>query len=137
MRQVGVLAAPGIVALKQYVPLLKLDHARVRRIAQAIADINSKNFLVEIEKVETNFFLVKVKSDKITVPDVITRLQQVLPAEIGEGIVDDEGNGIVVKAGPLGFGNIRLCCYMQINDEMVELAVKKLVYVIREFDKKF
>ena len=36
MRQAGVIAAPMLVALKEIVPQMKYDHARIRRIAQGI-----------------------------------------------------------------------------------------------------
>lgn len=137
MRQVGILAAPGIVALNQVVPLLKYDHLRARRIAEALYKLNSKNFLIELEKVETNFFLIKLKTDKILLSQVCARLQKITEEEKLNGVVDDKGNGILVKVGPLGQVNIRVCCYLQIDDEMVDLAIKKLVYVLQEFDRLY
>jgi threonine aldolase len=38
MRQAGVLAAPGLVALRDMVPRLAEDHARAARLAAAVAD---------------------------------------------------------------------------------------------------
>ena len=38
MRQAGVLAAPGLVALRQNVDRLADDHARARRLAEAVAE---------------------------------------------------------------------------------------------------
>jgi threonine aldolase len=40
MRQAGVLAAAGIIALTEHVPLLATDHERAKRLAQGLSKIN-------------------------------------------------------------------------------------------------
>ncbi|HEY82572.1 MAG TPA: low-specificity L-threonine aldolase [Dehalococcoidia bacterium] len=52
MRQVGVIAAAGIVALEKMVSRLAEDHANARRLAEGLADI--PGFSVRLEKVQTN-----------------------------------------------------------------------------------
>ncbi len=52
MRQVGVLAAPGLVALEQNVERLAEDHANARRLAEGLAEI--PGIAVEPERVRTN-----------------------------------------------------------------------------------
>lgn len=52
MRQAGVLAAAGIVALEQMVDRLAEDHVRARRLAEGIAAI--PGFSIDLERVQTN-----------------------------------------------------------------------------------
>lgn len=52
MRQAGIIAAPGIVALKEPYAVLKRDHALARKLAYGLAAIDSS--LVDLEAVQTN-----------------------------------------------------------------------------------
>jgi threonine aldolase len=52
MRQAGVIAAAGIVALDQMVDRMVDDHSRARRLAEGIATI--PGFVVDLERVQTN-----------------------------------------------------------------------------------
>ena len=52
MRQAGVIAAAGIVALTQMVDRLAEDHANARRLAEGLARI--PGFEVELERIRTN-----------------------------------------------------------------------------------
>lgn len=70
MRQAGVLAAAGLVALEQMIDRLAEDHANARRLAEGLAD--TPGFVVDLERVQTNivFFeldqTVKVSADGVT-----------------------------------------------------------------------
>ncbi|MCS7065387.1 MAG: aminotransferase class I/II-fold pyridoxal phosphate-dependent enzyme [Fimbriimonadales bacterium] len=57
MRQVGVLAAAGIVALQTMVERLAEDHRRARRLAEAIAEL--PGFEVDLQTVQTNIIYVR------------------------------------------------------------------------------
>ena len=57
MRQAGVVAAAGLVALEQMVERLPEDHARARRLAEAVADVDAR--LVDPSSVETNIVVVE------------------------------------------------------------------------------
>jgi threonine aldolase len=59
MRQSGVLAAAGIVALTSLVDRLDEDHRRARRLADGIAD--APGIDVDPERVETNMVLVRLR----------------------------------------------------------------------------
>jgi len=52
MRQAGVIAAAGIVALQKMVSRLAEDHANARRLAEGLVRI--PGFAVHLEKVQTN-----------------------------------------------------------------------------------
>jgi threonine aldolase len=57
MRQVGILAAAGIVALQMMIERLAEDHRRARRLAEAIAEL--PGFEVDLETVQTNIVYVR------------------------------------------------------------------------------
>lgn len=57
MRQVGILAAAGLVALDTMIDRLAEDHRRARRLAEAIANI--PGFSIDLETVQTNILYVQ------------------------------------------------------------------------------
>jgi threonine aldolase len=59
MRQVGMLAAAGIVALEQGIGFLAGDHARARRLAEGLQTI--PGFGVAMERVQTNLVVAEVR----------------------------------------------------------------------------
>jgi threonine aldolase len=62
MRQVGIIAAAGIVALESMVDRLAEDHQRIKHLAQQIADL--PNITVNPDEVETNMLMLTLKSMK-------------------------------------------------------------------------
>ncbi|KAM8707353.1 hypothetical protein ACLKA7_011440 [Drosophila subpalustris] len=134
MRQAGILAAAGLVALEQVVPLLGEDHERTKRIAAAVDKLRSPNVVVDLSSVHSNILLLEVKQPKLKTDKFTERLAIVEPEEIAAGVTDKEGAGIVLKASARDWAFMRLVLYHQVNDEQVELAIKKLTYVIRQYD---
>jgi threonine aldolase len=70
MRQAGVLAAAGIVALEKMIDRLADDHANARRLAEGLAD--TPGYIVDVDHVQTNIIFfeldpgVKVSGDVVT-----------------------------------------------------------------------
>jgi threonine aldolase len=60
MRQVGIIAAAGIISIKIMTKRLKEDHVRAGKLAEGIADI--KEIRVDLEKVQTNFIMIHLKT---------------------------------------------------------------------------
>jgi threonine aldolase len=58
MRQAGILAAAGIEALRHGPARLAVDHARARRLAEAIADLPA--FEIDLTAVQTNILMVEI-----------------------------------------------------------------------------
>ncbi len=58
MRQVGVLAAAGIVALEQMIDRLAEDHANARRLAEGVASL--PRIRVDLASVQTNIVILSV-----------------------------------------------------------------------------
>jgi threonine aldolase len=75
MRQAGVIAAPGIVALTEMVERLREDHEHARMLATALAEI--PGFMVRPEEVETNIIIVDVQPSGLTAQQWAERLRQV------------------------------------------------------------
>ncbi|XP_017084228.1 probable low-specificity L-threonine aldolase 2 [Drosophila eugracilis] len=137
MRQVGILAAAGLVALEEVVPLLGKDHERTKRIAQAIYELKSPNITVDLETVQTNILLVEITQPKLTASEFSTRLGTIETGEVDAGVADKSGAGIVVKASARDWAFARLVLYHQVDDEQVELAIRKLKYVIGQYDQRW
>jgi threonine aldolase len=75
MRQAGVLAAAGIVALEQMVDRLAEDHACARRLAEGIAAI--PGFSIDLERVQTNLVYFDLAPGvELTGPQVAERLRE-------------------------------------------------------------
>lgn len=83
MRQVGVLAAAGLHALDQHVDRLAEDHARARRLANAID--RARPGLVDPGAVETNIVVVDLAATGLSAADVATaaRAESVLVSTLG------------------------------------------------------
>lgn len=60
MRQVGIIAAAGIVAIAKMVDRLAEDHARAKNLAEKIADLKEIN--IKPDEVETNFLMIELKT---------------------------------------------------------------------------
>lgn len=58
MRQAGVIAAPGLVALEKMIPRLKEDHDNAKRLAKGLSKI--KGIEVDANSVQTNIILADV-----------------------------------------------------------------------------
>jgi threonine aldolase len=69
MRQAGVLAAAGLVALEENVERLSEDHANARRLAEGIAAIPGLS--IEAARVQTNIVVFSVAPAGITAPEIV------------------------------------------------------------------
>jgi threonine aldolase len=104
MRQVGVLAAAGLVALNEMVERLADDHRRARRLAAELADI--RGVIIDPEQVQTNI--------------VIFRLPGPTPPY--DALVDHLESAGVRVTGLWGRG-VRLVTHRMIGDNDVERAL--------------
>ena len=94
---------------------------------------------VHIDNVQTNILLIHIKTDKITASDFAARLGCVTDKELAAGIVADKTNpncGIILKVSSRDWEFARVVLYQQITDLDIDLAIKKLNYVIREYDSQ-
>jgi threonine aldolase len=73
MRQAGIVAAAGVYALEHNVDRLAEDHARARRLAEALY---TAGVPVELEQVETNFVQVDVGPLGMTREEAMARMKE-------------------------------------------------------------
>jgi threonine aldolase len=104
MRQAGVIAAAGLVALSTMVDRLAQDHVRARRLAQAVADRWS-DAGCDPDRVPTNMVIFTHPSPE----RVVDHLQ-------AEGIL----------SGTIAPGVLRLVTHHDVDDAGLERAVKAL-----------
>jgi threonine aldolase len=106
MRQVGVLAAAGLVALEESLPKLIDDHRRAQRLAQALISI--PGIRVDHE-VQTNIVVFDVSGAGMDANNVADRLKE-------EGIL----------VGALDAKVMRIVTHYDVTDEGVDRAVRAL-----------
>ncbi|MGA7670220.1 MAG: GntG family PLP-dependent aldolase [Nitrolancea sp.] len=100
MRQAGVIAAAGVVALKEMVSRLPEDNARARRLAEGLAEL--PYISIDLETVQSNIVFFDVK-----------------PPLLGEQVADrlrDSGVRLTAFGGP----TLRFVTHYAISDEDVE-----------------
>ena len=112
MRQAGVIAAAGVVALETMVERLADDHARARRVAEALASRWPGS--VDPERIRTNI----VCADLRTLPvDFVRRL-----AQLG------------VDAGTIDPRTVRLVTHKDVDDDAIAGAVRAFDEISRAGD---
>lgn len=104
MRQAGVLAACGIVALNLYVDRLAQDHDRARRLAEGLDEI--AGFQAHPERVETNIVVVDTQA----------------PSEIVQRGLLELGVGCL----PFGEKQIRLVTHADVDDDGIDFALEAM-----------
>jgi threonine aldolase len=74
MRQTGIIAAAGTIALEQMVDRLAEDHMNARRLAEGIAQISGLS--IDLAGIHTNIIYFDLVSDRLTADELITRLRK-------------------------------------------------------------
>ena len=72
LRQAGIIAAPGIVALQTMIDRLADDHRHARRLAEGIAQV--PGLAVELDAVDTNMVYVDHRDSELATDEVLARL---------------------------------------------------------------
>ncbi len=74
MRQVGILAAAGLIALTEMPARLREDHERARRLARALADL--PGIRIDPGEVETNIVIFGFEHARLSVQALLERLRE-------------------------------------------------------------
>ena len=104
MRQAGILAAAGIVALNEMVERLADDHANARKLAEGLAAI--KGLSIAPELINSNIVFFKITRADLTPQELTRRLK-------------DEG----VLVGPKEPDQIRAVTHYQISSNDIDYAL--------------
>ena len=108
MRQVGIIAAGALHALRHHRERLAEDHRRARRLAEAIAAI--PGIRLEPERIETNIVIAEIEPPH-------DRLPRFLEA------VRERGVGLLAFGGP---GRFRAATHLDVDDRGLERAVSAI-----------
>ena len=111
MRQAGIIAAAGIVALEQMVDRTADDHANARRLAEGLADI--PGITLDPSRVQTNIVYFELEEGAPNAAELCQRI-----AEQG------------VKMGPTGARRIRAVTHYGIEAEHIEQALATVARVM-------
>jgi threonine aldolase len=104
MRQAGVIAAAGIVALQDMVNRLRIDHDNAKILAEGLAKIEGID--IDLNKVETNMIMIDTKPLGMTGEEVARKLSQQN-----------------VKISIYGIHKIRLVTNKDVDRDDIQLAV--------------
>lgn len=107
MRQAGIIAAAGIVALETMVDRLAEDHARARRLAQGLASIDG--LAVDLGAVETNMVMVDHGGLPWTTAELLARLAAA---------------GVIASGRPPR--HLRLVTHRHHDDDAIDEAVRRI-----------
>ena len=111
MRQAGIIAAPGIVALETMIDRLADDHANARRLAQGLSQI--RGFDIDPKDVHTNLVFVGITPE--------------MPAGIA-GKLSERG----IKVGDRGNGTWRLVTHNDVSSEDIDYALDVIETTVEE-----
>ncbi len=101
MRQVGVLAAAGFIALEESPKLLIEDHANAKRLAEGLAEL--RGVKVDPERVQTNIVIFDIAATGMTTAQFTTELKS-------RGVLS---NGINPR-------EMRMVTHYDVNREQIE-----------------
>jgi len=104
LRQVGILAAPGLIALRDMPQEMKIDHACALELGKALNEI--QGLIVDVDAIETNMVIVDVSAVCESTDEII-------------GALEAEG----VLSAACGKGLLRLVTHHQVRWQQVEKAV--------------
>ena len=113
MRQAGVIAAAGLVALEETPPRLAEDHANARRLAEGLAELPGVR--IDPERAVTNIVLFDVSATGLAADDICARLRR--------------EHGVLAS----GFGtSIRMVTHYDVSRDDIEAALAALRQVIKQ-----
>jgi threonine aldolase len=115
MRQAGILAAAGIVALEQITPRLREDHIRAKKLAAGLASIQGL-MLHNLQPVSNMVYL---------------ELDPALPLSGTELAQHLEKAGILV--GMVGSRRYRLVTHYWIDDQAIETTIRIFMAILSEY----
>ena len=110
MRQVGIIAAAGLYAVKNNIPRLADDHANAKYLAEQLNGLDT--FTVDMKRVQTNIILADIQTDQTAV-EILEQM-----AEAG------------VRAVPFGVKRIRMVTHLDVSAEDCEEAVTRIKKIL-------
>jgi len=110
MRQVGILAAAGLVSLTEMIDRLEDDHRRAKKLAQEIARLPGIELNPEL--IETDIIIFNLVRSDITIPQFLDKLKI---------------SGVLALATQ---GGIRFVTHKDVDDSDVDHAVEAMKHIL-------
>lgn len=132
MRQAGIIAAAGLLSLQKGPSRMVLDHAFTKQLAMVAAEAGSSFMDVDMDSVETNMVMLRIKLETGMTPCMLTeRMARSTPEE-----TEKMGKEVRLLAYPMTATNVRLVVHCNMTPEDIELAKVKLDFVLQEFTQE-
>ncbi|MBT2755462.1 low-specificity L-threonine aldolase [Mesobacillus foraminis] len=112
MRQAGVIAAPGLIALTKMKDRLAEDHANAKRLAEGIREISG---LQAVNQVDTNILVADVSGLGVTSGEFVRHLKE-------QGVL----------AGSAGSATVRFVTHFDIKENQIQDAVYSISQAARK-----
>ncbi len=119
MRQAGIIAAAGIVALEQMVDRLEEDHEHAKQLAQGLADY--PQIAIDADSVETDIVMFSLRNE---------RNQPVTLSETEKFLGRTQQRGVLM--GHMGGGKIRAVTHYGIEQQHITTALSEIRHVLIE-----
>ena len=117
MRQAGIIAAPGIVALEKMIPRLREDHTNARLLAEGLA--RTDGLSVDLKAVQTNIVHLGISGLGVTSDLFVSKLKE-------EGVL----------ALTMGKSKVRLVTHRGIEEQHVRKALDTIRSVAQKLERK-
>jgi threonine aldolase len=117
MRQAGIIAAPGIIAIEKMVDRLKNDHENAKLLARGLSEIDGIS--LDLDRVQTNIVPYDTSGLRVGASEWIAGMR-----DLG------------VKAGALEAGRVRMVIHRGIEKEDIEYTLEVAEKVARQFREK-
>jgi len=124
MRQAGVLAAAGQLALARYETTLARDHQNALAIAKAVNECGSRSVTVDAAGVHSNIVMLDCDTARVSSKLLQQRLEESTRPE------DTSVRGFALNAH-----QVRLVTHTSLAEDAVEKACRKIVSVISALDQ--
>lgn len=121
MRQVGVIAAPGLIAFEKMSKNLQTDHDNAKRLGSGLVEMSDLGIEIELSSIETNIVLFQLNRDDISAKTFVELL-----ARAGDG------EDAIVKLLALNSVTIRATTHYQVTEEGIDLALEKMRQILSE-----
>ncbi|OCT58216.1 probable low-specificity L-threonine aldolase 2 [Xenopus laevis] len=129
MRQAGVLAAAGIVALNHAMENVALDHQHAKAFALGVQAMNSPVCTTDPATVESNMVRLMVNG-KLTAEELCRGLSDMTQLE------QDNKQGVSVLALSMSSHCVRLVWHRDISEQDTKLALEKLRTVLHTYNEE-
>ena len=127
MRQAGIIAAPGIIALEKMSQRLHIDHENAKKFAEKLAELQPLGIQIDTSTVDTNMVMFSLLPTKGTVEKFVELLNTPM---------DVPGGEYLVRMFESGKNNeIRAVFHYQVSTADVDKAVQKIETVLKVMEQ--